>query len=365
MAFARERIAPFADGWERAEAIPRDFIDELGRRGYLGLFLSERIGGLGQNMLTFGLLNEAIGRACSSLRGLLTVHSMVAAALSRWGGSRNRDRWLPSLARGEVIGAFALTEPDSGSDAKNIQTRAERRGEEFVLNGIKKWITFGGIADVFLLIAVSDKGSVALLVERAAPGLEILPVTGMSGTKASMLAELRLHDCRVPVANMLGGQGFGFSAVAMSALEVGRYSVAWGCVGILRACREASLDYARGRKQFGKFLYEHQLICRMLTDMIVDCRAARALCVEAGEAMDAGDPESSTKILAAKYFASRAASRAALDAVQIHGANGCSSEYPVARYLRDAKIMEIIEGSNEMQQIMIAQNEIRSSAGLR
>jgi alkylation response protein AidB-like acyl-CoA dehydrogenase len=261
---------------------------------------------------------------------------------------------LPRLARGQCIAAFALTEPDCGSDARSIETRAERRGDEFVITGTKKWVTFGQVADLFLVIASSENGAVALLMERDTPGLEIRPLQGLLGTRASLLAELRLSGCRVPARNLVGVPGFGITAVALSALELGRYSVAWGCAGILRACREASLSYATQRQQFGKYLSEHQLVRRMLTDMIVDSQAARALCIEAGRALDDAAPEATVAVLAAKYFASRAAVRAALNAVQIHGANGCSAEYPVARYLRDAKVMEIIEGSNEMHQIMIS-----------
>jgi alkylation response protein AidB-like acyl-CoA dehydrogenase len=293
------------------------------------------------------------------VRSLLTVHGMVCHALRRF-GRRHEETWLPRLARGEVLGAFALSEPEVGSDARNLRTTAERQGDVFVVNGVKRWITGGQLAGVFLVMAASAKGPVAFLVERGTPGLEVVPIGSMLGQRASMLAQLRLTDCRVPAANLVGGAGFGLSAVALGALELGRYTVAWGCVGILKACRDASLGYAGRREQFGALLKEHQLVSRMLTDMIVDHRAARALCLEAGRALDARDPGATRQVLAAKYFASRAATRAALDAVQVHGANGCSSEYPVARYLRDAKIMELIEGSNEMQQIMIAQQEYQN-----
>jgi hypothetical protein len=311
-------------------------------------------------MLSFGLLNEAIGRGCASLRSLLTVHGMVCRALVRWGTREQQTHWLPRLADGRNIAAFALTEPERGSDVADLQTRARAVDEDFVLDGRKRWITFGARADLFLVFAATETGPLALLVERERPGLEITPLNDMLGTRAAMLAELHFRDCRVPRANLVGRPGFGIAAVALSALELGRYSVAWGCVGILHACRDAAYRYAAQRRQFGSPLRDHQLIRRMLTNMAVDLKAARMLAQNAGRMLDQRDPAATREVLAAKYFASRAALRAAEDAVQIHGAVGCGPESPVSRHWRDAKIMEIIEGSTQMQQLMIADSEYES-----
>jgi glutaryl-CoA dehydrogenase (non-decarboxylating) len=362
--FADEQVFPHADQFDREEKISRQVIDEMIDEGYLGTVLPEEYGGLGLDMITFGLLNEEIGRACSSTRGLLTVHGMVSYAILRWGNQQQKEHWLPRLARGEIIGAFALTEPDVGSDAQSIETTAEKQGDEYVLNGTKKWITFGQIADVLLVFAKCDGKASAFLVERGSPGLSTEPIQGLLGGRASMIAMVHLDDCRISKENLLGGLGFGFSTVAMSALDIGRYSVAWGCVGLGQACLDASMAYAQKRKQFGKQLRRHQLIQRMLTNIITDVEAARLLCYQAGYLHDAGDPGATAKTLIAKYFASVMAPRVASDAVQIHGGNGCGSQYPVQRYLRDAKIAEIIEGSNEMQQVMISRNaylELRRS----
>ena len=352
-AFAEAEIAPRADEFDRQERISSNMVRKLAAQKYLGAVLPAELGGMGLDMISFGLLNEEVGRACSSVRSLLTVHSMVASAILRWGSDAQKSRWLPALATGECIGAFALTEPNFGSDAKSIETTAERDGDRYVLSGRKMWITYAQIADVFVVLAQLDGRPTAFLVERSQHGLTVEPVTGMIGTRASMLGELHFDRCSLPQASMISGEGFGFTAVAMSALDLGRYTVGWGCVGIGQACLDASLKYAAERTQFGRPLKDHQLVKEMIANMVTDVKAARLLCCQAGRLKDAGASCSTAETLIAKYFSSRMAFRVASDAVQIHGANGCSSRYPVQRYLRDAKVMEIIEGSNQMQQLMI------------
>lgn len=355
--FANERIVPFADAWDREGAIPRELISALASQGWLGSILSAEVGGAGFDRITYGLLIEEIGRACSSTRSLLTVHDMVGQALRRWGKPEVKERHLGALARGERLGALALSEPNVGSDAASIETRAEEDGEEFVLSGIKKWTTFGQIADLFLVFAKVAGQPAAFLVERDAPGLCVVPIHGMHGTRAAMLAEIHLEGCRVPRAAMLGRPGFGISHVAATALELGRYSVAWGSVGILQACLEASQKYASERVQFGATLAEHPLIRAMIADMIANVRAGRLLCLRAGFLQERGDPGAFAETMVAKYFCSVAAAKAASDAVQIQGANGCAPDSPVARYLRDSKVMEIIEGSTQIQQLAIPRFE--------
>ena len=353
-AFAREAIIPEADRYDQEECTPVELIRKLAQQGYLGALAPVENGGAGMDMITFGLLNEEIGRACSSVRSLLTVHSMVTYAIAKWGSKRQKATWLHRLAAGELIGAFGLSEPNVGSDAKSVETTATPCDDHYILNGTKKWITYGQIAGLFLFFARCEGKISAFLVERDAPGFSTKPIFGMLGTRASMLAELHLHNCEIPKENMLGGLGFGLATVATSALDIGRYSVACGCVGIAQACLDASLHYTSKRKQYGVYLKDHQLIQQMITNMIVNVKAARLLCYQAGYLKDIGDPSTVMETWTAKYFASLAATKAANDAVQIHGALGCSTEYPVQRYLRDAKIMEIIEGSTQIQQINIA-----------
>lgn len=354
--FVEREIMPRAARFDDEQRIPDDLIQQLAARGYLGSHISVESGGGGKDIVTYGLINEELGRGCSSVRSLLTVHDMVCHAIARWGRKDQKASLLPKLAHGQILAAFALSEPNVGSDARQVETTAVRLGDSYILNGEKTWISFGQIADLFLVFAQCEGQPAAFLIEKNSTGLSLEPLTDLLGLRASMLAKLSLKDCSVPLENLVGKVGFGFSHVAASALDQGRYSVAWGCVGIAQACLEACIDYTNQRQQFGSLLREHQLIRRMITDMVTNFQAARMLCLSAGHLKEAGEPSASVQTQMAKYFASKAAMRAAHDAVQIHGANGCSSEYPVARYYRDAKLMEIIEGSNEIQQLTIAEH---------
>ena len=360
--FADSQIVPHANAWDRTELMPDEIVRTLAKKSYLGAVLPADRGGAGFNMVEFGLLNEELGRGCSSVRSLLTVHSMAALTVWRWGTEAQKTQWLEKLGQGQAIAAFALTEAEAGSDAREIRTEAVASGDDFLLSGHKKWITFAQIADLFLVFARSQRGPCAFLLERNTPGLAILPVQGMLGTRASMMAELHLEQCRVPKQNLIGALGFGLSHIASSALDCGRYSVACGCVGIAQACLDACLQYTSKRKQFGALLRDHQLVQRMIARMAAGVKAARLLCYNAGQLKDVGDPASMIETSIAKYFACTTAAEIARDAVQIHGANGCSGEYPVERFYRDAKIMEVIEGSNEIQEITIARSAFQEIA---
>ncbi|ARV59843.1 acyl-CoA dehydrogenase [Nostocales cyanobacterium HT-58-2] len=353
--FVDEEIVPYADKADREEHTPQFLIDKIAQQGYLGAILPKDRFDSGMDMITYGLLNEEIGRGCSSLRSLLTVHSMVSHAIIKWGSKLQKEHWIPKLASGEIIAAFGLSEPNVGSDAKKVETTATPTNKSYILNGQKKWITYGQLADVFLIFAQCEGQPTAFLVERNTPGLSVKPIVGILGVRASMLAELHFNNCQIPKENIVCKQGFGFSHVASSALDCGRYSVAWGCVGISQACLEACIQYTSQRKQFDSYLKNHSLIRQMITEMITNIKAARLLCYQAGYLKDLGDPRSIMETSIAKYFASTIANKVANDAVQIHGGNGCSSDYPVQRYFRDAKIMEIIEGSTQMQQLTIAE----------
>src|SRR5579872_2696027 len=267
-AFVRREILPYADQYDREERTPRELIQKIAEKGYLGAILPLEWGGRGMDMVSLGRLHEEIGYGCSSVRSLLTVHSMVAYTILKWGSKQQKAQWLPRFARGTSIAAFALSEPGVGSDAKSVATTAVARHDHYVLHGRKTWITYGQIADVFLLFAQLDGKMSAFLVERDAPGLTMQPVTGMLGTRASMLAELRLEGCVVAKNQLVGGIGFGLAPIATSALDIGRYSVACGSVGIAQACLDAVLAYSNVREQYGVLLKEHQLIQHMITDMM-------------------------------------------------------------------------------------------------
>ncbi len=347
--FVDNYIAPNASEYDRREETPMELINAMAQEGYLGALAQEKM-----DSLTWGILCEEIGHASGSLVSLLTVHSMVIQALVKWGTAEQKNKWLPRLATGEVIGGFGLTEVKTGSDARNAQTTAVKDGDSYILNGQKKWISFGQVANLFLILAQVDGKATAFLVERNREGFSTIPIKGMLGFRSAMLASLQMDNCRIPASNMVGRIGFGFSHVAGTALDQGRYCIAWGCLGLAQGCVDASVAYSTERKQFGVSLKEHQLIQELVADMITQTQAAKMLCYHAAFLRDIKDPSVIMETSMAKYFASRNALKVASDAVQIHGANGCSDAYPVERHFRDAKIMEIIEGSNQMQQIIIS-----------
>lgn len=354
-AFVDGQVVPHADRYDRECSLPETAIQALARERYFVATLPHEAGGRNLDMMTYGLLTEEIGRGCGSIRNLIAVQGMVAHAIQRWGSPAQKAEWVPRIGHGEAVAAFALTEPDSGSDAGNASTTATLLGNEYVLNGCKKWISFGQRADIFLVFAKDEDKLGAFLVERDTPGFSIEPISGMLGLRASMLGALHMNECRIPKENLVGKVGFGMDFVATTALDYGRYSTAWGCVGIAQGSLEASQRYTRERKQFDVPIRNHQLVQQMLTDMIANTDAARLLCQRAGHSRDKKSPDAIRCTMIAKYFASTAATRIASDAVQLHGANGCGPDYPVQRYLRDAKIQEIIEGSSQIQQIKIAE----------
>ncbi|HEV2735380.1 MAG TPA: acyl-CoA dehydrogenase family protein, partial [Longimicrobiaceae bacterium] len=249
-AWVDREVVPFAGEWDRAAATPPETIRRVAEAGFLGALVPREQSGAGADWVTFAMLNEELGRGCSSIRSLLTVHSMATYAVLRWGSRAQKERWLGPLARGETIGAFGLSEPGVGSDAGAIETEAVPEGDGYRLHGRKKWTTYGQVADLFLVFARAEGKPVAFLVERATPGLTVAPLHGITGTRASMLAELHFDGALVPKENRIAGPGFGI-AVALATLEVGRLSVGAGCVGIVQACLDASLAYASGRAQFG------------------------------------------------------------------------------------------------------------------
>jgi glutaryl-CoA dehydrogenase (non-decarboxylating) len=356
--FVTRCVAPIADEMHRTQRTPPAVIAQLAERGYLGAAVPTAYGGRGLDAISLGLVAGEIAAGCSSLRSLLTVHWMVSHTIARWGSRAQKDSFLPRLASGACIAAFALSEPDAGSDAASITTRiapdGDGDGADLVVTGHKSWITYGQIAQLYLVFGVSAAGPTAVLVDRETAGLSTAPIPDLLGLRASMTASLRFDHCRVAADRVIGRPGLGIAQIAASALDGGRYTVAWGSVGILRACLEASVAYATRRQQFGALIKDHQLIRQMITAMQTDWRAAGLLCLEAGALRQTGAPDALAATAIAKYFASTAAVRAASAAIQIHGANGCSGDYPLQRYLGDAKVMEIIEGSTQIQELVIA-----------
>ena len=354
--FTNTYIDPFVEQWEKQELLPKEFLLSLAKSGYLGANIPKIFAGTGFDPITYGVLLETFGKSSMSLISLLTVHSMVSEAIKKWGTTQQQETLLPQLASGKILAAFALSEPNIGSDPGNIETIAiPSDNSGYLLRGQKKWISCGQIADLFLIFAKLDGKYTAFLLNRDNPNLTITPIQGMYGFRTAMLAELNIDDCYVASTDILGKIGFGFSHIANTALDHGRYCIAWGCVGLGQACLNAALSYTTKRKQFGVYLREHQLIQQMIANMTTDVSAARLLCMRAGHFRLQQEADLIMETSIAKYFASQMAVRAANDALQIHGANGCSDQYPIQRYLRDAKITEIIEGSSQLQQIIISQ----------
>ncbi|OFE12331.1 hypothetical protein PHACT_03595 [Pseudohongiella acticola] len=344
--------------WDQAASTPIEVIAALAEAGLLGTFIAPEHGGDGWDAVSFGQLCAELGQCSMSLLSIVTVHSMVMEAIRLSGTDQQRAQWLPDLASGRIIGAFALTEPEYGSEATGIQTTLSNHDGGYRINGHKKWISYAPRADVLLVFGKLEDGSaVACLLPADTPGLTIKQMPGLLGFRAAMVGEIDMVDCVIPTANVIGGKGAGISYVAAGALDLGRLAIAFGALGAIEACLSDSVTYARKRKQFGQSLARHQLIQQMLADMITSYKAAERLCLHAAELRASGDPMATMETATAKYFTSTQAVSIANQAVQIHGAAGCSAdESRTERFYRDLKITEIIEGSNQMQQIMIAQN---------
>ena len=361
--FAAKNVAPFASEWDLAQKIPEAAVAQFGRTGYLGASLPTEFGGQGWDTVTFGLLNEALGRCDSAFTGILTVQSMFSMALLKWGTAEQRARWLPPLAKGEMIAAFALTEPGAGSDLQGMTTeyRRNEKGDGLVLNGEKKWITCAQLAGVFLIFGKLEQKSIACIVPRDSAGFEIEPIRDLMGFRAAGLGRLRFHDVAIPASNIVGKPGFAFSHVAPVGLQWGRVSTAFSSVGLLRGCVEESTDYAVSRKVGGQRVGDFGMIQSFIARMGTDLEAAKLLCWSACRAADDQLPDAITKIFMAKYFASQAAVRASADAVQIRGASGCHESSPVARYYRGSKIMEIIEGTTQVHEYILGRGLVHEA----
>ena len=355
--FTDKEIIPVARENDRNEHFDTDLVKKLGDMGYLGPIVAEEYGGRGLDYRTYALIVEEIGRGDSSARTVVSVQtSLVCSSIQRWGSEEQKHEWLPRLCTGEILGCFGLTEPDTGSDAANLKTRAEKTDGGWKITGAKQWISMGNYAKVALVFAQTDpekkhRGLAAFLVPTESDGFSSSSVHGKLGLRASDTAELSLDGVEVGDDALLGNVGDGFK-VAMSALDSGRYSVAAGCVGICQGCLEASVAYSKEREQFGRPIAAFQLVQEMIADMTVDTHAARSLVWQAGWLKDAGKP-STTETSIAKLFATEAAVRDANLAIQVHGGSGYVDDYPVERYLRDARVTTLYEGTSQIQKLII------------
>ncbi|MGC5051555.1 acyl-CoA dehydrogenase family protein [Micromonospora sp. DT48] len=354
--FVNREVLPHAAAWDRREAVDPGIVGKLGDVGFLGLTIDEKYGGSGGDQLAYCLVLEELGRGDSAVRGIVSVSlGLVATSIAKHGTPEQRERWLPSLCSGAALGCFALTEPDSGSDAAALTTRAVRDGDDWLITGRKMFITNGTTADVALLFARTGgpghRGITAFLVPTDSPGLTRSEIRGKLGLRGQATAELALDGVRVPDTARLGECGGGFR-LALSTLAKGRMSVAAGCVGIAQGCLDAAVAYAGTRTQFGKPIAGHQLVQQLLAGIAVDTAAARLLVWRVADLIDRGEPFA-TEASMAKLFASEAAVRAANDAIQVYGGYGYIDEYPVGKYLRDARVATLYEGTSQIQQLLI------------
>jgi alkylation response protein AidB-like acyl-CoA dehydrogenase len=355
--FADREIAPRARDNDRAGRFDRELASKIGEIGYLGAPVAEEYGGRGLDYVTYGLIVEQVGRADSSARTVVSVQtSLVCGSIERWGTEEQKREWLPRLCSGEALGCFALTEPDTGSDAASLRTRATRGEGGWIISGQKMFISLGNYAELALVFAQTDpekgyRGLACFLVPTSDDGYHAQEIHGKLGLRASDTASISLEDVEVPDDAMLGEVGDGFK-VAMSALDNGRYSVAAGCVGICEGCVDASVSYSTERKQFGVPVARFQLVQELIAEMVMKRDAARLLVRRAGILKDKGEPNT-VETSIAKLYATEAAVECANAAIQVHGGSGYVDDHPVERYLRDARVTTLYEGTSQIQKLII------------
>ncbi|MCK4350863.1 MAG: acyl-CoA dehydrogenase [Candidatus Krumholzibacteria bacterium] len=360
--FARKDLAAVAVENDEQGVYPEEIYKKLGELGFMGITVPEEYGGVGLSNLCLILALEEISRVCASTAVAMSVHNcLVNWAILEYGSDFLKNRYLPGLASAEMIGAYALTEPEAGSDVSAIRLTAERKGDEYILNGTKIFISTGNKAQVIVVFGRNDpenrtRGISAFLVEPDYPGFSVGKVEHKMGLRASTTVELVFEDCRVPASNLLGEEGMGMQ-IALSVLDGGRIGIAAQSVGIAQAALDEAVAFARERKQFGKRIIDFQAIRLKISDMAMAIEASRLLMYRAAKLKDAG--ENMTKEAAmAKLFASRTANRAAYDSMQIHGGVGYTTEFKIERLFRDARAMEIYEGTSEIQHLVISRKVI-------
>jgi alkylation response protein AidB-like acyl-CoA dehydrogenase len=351
--FLKREILPYVQDFDENQIIPRTYFDSLATNGFLGASIPKKFGGQEWDYITIGLMHEEFGKILCSLENILTVYGMVIKPLVRFGTEQQQKMWLPKIARGETIVGIALTEPNFGTDLNNIETSVIKDSKNFILTGQKKYITMGQIADLFLVLAKHNDQKLTLLVEKDTSGIEIIPIQDCLGLRANMLAEINFHNCKISQKNLIGQIGQGLTHVVACALDEGRYTTAWGSVGLGQACLNSAQYYTNERIQGNSSLKDHQLIQKMLTEIIVNVKAGREICFNVANLRNIGDFSYIAETLVAKYFCSKMAVFVANHTLQIFGACGFTKQYPVERFYRDAKIMEIIEGTSQVYEINI------------
>lgn len=361
--FAKKRVLPYRNEWDEKEHFPIDILKEAGELGLLGVLVPEEYGGSGMSYLEYVNVLTELGKVCGGFGLSVAAHnSLCTGHILQHGNEEQKKKYLPALASGEHIGAWGLTEPNTGSDAMRMKCVATKEGDEWVINGMKTWITHALSADVYVILVrtgelLDSNGISAFIIEKGTPGLSANKIINKVGVRASETAELYFDNVRVPAANLIGEEGQGFKQ-AMKVLDGGRISIAALSLGVAKGAYEAALAYAKEREQFGKPIANFQAISFKLADMATECEAAELLCMQAADMKNRG--ENITKQGAfAKYYASELAVKNGNEAMQIMGGNGYTKEYPAEKYLRDARLMVIGEGTSEIQKLVISREVLK------
>ena len=356
--FAEERLKPFAAEWDKTKHFPREQLREMGELGLMGMLVPPQYNGAGTDYVSYALAIEEIAAGDGAVSTIMSVHNSVGCMpILKFGTEEQKERFLKPLASGEWLGAFCLTEPQAGSDASALKTRAVRKGDRYVISGSKQFITNGQNADVAIVFAVTDpsagkRGISAFIVPTDSPGYRVVRIEDKLGQSLSDTAQLAFEDLEVPEENRLGEEGEGYR-IALANLEGGRIGIAAQCVGMARAALEAALAYAQEREAFGVKLMEHQAVAFRLADMATQVGAARQLVLHAASLKEAGQPALQAASMA-KLFASEMAERVCSDAIQVHGGYGYMKDYPVERIYRDVRVCQIYEGTSDIQRLVIA-----------
>ena len=355
--FAREHLAPHAARWDAEEIFPVDALRAAAGLGLASIYVREDIGGSGLSRLDAALVFEELAAACPSTAAFLSIHNMVSWMVDAFGSEEQRRRWGPRLCAMDIIGSYCLTEPGSGSDAASLRTRARRDGDHYVLDGSKAFISGGGASDLYVVMARTGgegpRGISAIVVEKGTPGLSFGKKERKLGWNSQPTAMVILEGARVPVANRLGEEGQGFS-FAMRGLDGGRVNIGACSLGAASACLGLATDYARTRRQFGRPIADFQSLQFRIADMATSLEAARLMVRRAARALDAGDPDATMLCAMAKRFATDTGFAVCNDALQVHGGYGYLKDYPVERFLRDSRVHQILEGTNEIMRLIVA-----------
>lgn len=360
--FAAERLTPFASEWDEKEFFPVDTLREAAALGFASIYIKGDVGGSEMSRLDAAIIFEELSAGCTSTAAFISIHNMASWMIDRFGGEEQRKRFLPQMTTMEKIGSYCLTEPGSGSDAGSLKTRAVKDGDHYILNGSKAFISGAGVSDIYVCMVRTGeegpKGISCLVVEKGTQGLSFGKKERKMGWNSQPTALVIFEDCRVPIANRIGAEGDGFR-IAMAGLDGGRINIGACSVGTARAALEETMSYTRDRKQFGKPISEFQASQFKLADMETELEAARLMIHSAADNLDRKAPRATMLCAMAKRFATDTASKIANDALQLHGGYGYLKDFPAERHVRDLRVHQILEGTNEIMRVIIAREMFR------